>query len=141
VTNKLDKPFWISSDKSKLDMEVIHGYLTKSYWAKGITKEKVQILVNNSLCFGLYDESKQIGFGRVLTDYAILAYLADVFVLDEYRSRGLGKMLVEHILSYPELKAVKGWMLATRDAHSLYEKYGFNTHPRPERLMVCKKKK
>lgn len=136
MIEKNRRHFCVSSDKSKLDLGMIHRFLAGSYWAEGISMEAVETSVKNSLCFGLYDDLKQVGFGRVITDYAVLAFLGDVFVLEEYRGIGLGKMLVEHILSYPSLLGIRGWLLATRDAHDLYEKYGFRVHPNPGRFMV-----
>ncbi len=117
--------FTISTDKSKLQPDVIHGFLTNSYWAKNISKELVKRSIENSLCFGVYDREKQIGFARIISDCTTFAYLADVFILEEYRGQGISKKLMEFIMNYPELQGLRRWMLATRDAHRLYAQYSF----------------
>jgi GNAT superfamily N-acetyltransferase len=128
--------YLISTDRSRLDLAVIHEFLTNSsYWAKGRSFETVRRSVANSLPFGLYEEERQIGFARVVTDYATFAWLADVFVLEEARGRGLGTWLVEVILSHPELRGFRRWTLATKDAHEIYRKFGFSELKRPERWM------
>jgi GNAT superfamily N-acetyltransferase len=123
--------YLISTDRSLLDLRFVHGYLETSYWAAGVPAEVVRRSVENSLCFGVYISEEQVGFARVVTDRATFAYLADVFVLEEHRGRGLGKWLVEVVLSHPELRGLRRWMLATRDAHELYRKYGFAELGRP----------
>jgi GNAT superfamily N-acetyltransferase len=120
----------ISTDRARLDMDVIHGFLsTSSYWAQGRSRERVALSIAHSLPFGLYHRQPtgetQVGFGRVLTDHVLLAYLADVFVLPEHRGRGLGQWLVQVILDLPELRPMRRWLLGTRDAHDLYRKFGF----------------
>ena len=115
----------ISKDKSKLQIEVIYPFLTNSYWAKGRTLEEVQTTIDNCLCFGVYKDEKQIGFGRIATDYAVFAYLMDVFILPEYRGKGYSKQLMDAIVNAEELKKCKTWMLKTSDAHGLYKQYGF----------------
>jgi len=115
----------IITDKEKFDVDVIHSFLTHSYWAEGISKEVIQRSIDGSLCFGVFENDKQIGFARMITDHATFAYLADVFILEEYRGRGLSKWLMEVIMSYPGLQGLRRMMLATRDAHGLYEKFGF----------------
>ncbi|HET9786143.1 MAG TPA: GNAT family N-acetyltransferase [Pyrinomonadaceae bacterium] len=128
--------FSISTDPKQLDITVIHKYLsTDSYWAQGRTVDTVKRSIENSLNFGLYKAEQQIGFARVVTDYATFAWLADVFVLDTYRGRGLGKWLVEVILSHPDLQRFRRWVLATKDAHELYRQFGFIELKRPERWM------
>ena len=127
--------YLISIDRSLLDLRFVHGYLKTSYWAAGVPEEVVRRSVENSLCFGVYSDEEQVGFARVVTDRATFAYLADVFVLEEHRGRGLGKWLVEVVLSHPELRGLRRWMLATRDAHELYRKYGFAELGRPEIFM------
>ncbi|HZI85983.1 MAG TPA: GNAT family N-acetyltransferase [Pyrinomonadaceae bacterium] len=128
--------FSISTDPKQLDITVIHKYLsTDSYWAQGRTVETIKRSIENSLNFGLYKSKQQIGFARVVTDYATVAWLADVFVLDAYRGRGLGKWLVEVILSHPDLQRFRRWVLATKDAHELYRQFGFIELKRPERWM------
>lgn len=116
----------ISTDCSLLDMRLIHHFLsTDSYWAEGIPLETVEKALANSLCFGLYKNNKQIGFARLVTDKATFAYLADVFVLEEYRGQGLSKWLMEVIQSHPEVQGLRRWMLMTRDAQGLYEQFGW----------------
>ncbi|HDL01382.1 MAG TPA: N-acetyltransferase, partial [candidate division Zixibacteria bacterium] len=119
--------YFISTDKSKLDIEAIHDYLcNKSYWAKGRSFENVRKSIDNSICFGLYDsENKILGFARVVTDKVVFAYLMDFFIFDEYQGDGLGKKLAKYIIEYPELQ-VRLWFLATDSAHGLYEKFGFS---------------
>jgi len=118
--------YLVSTDLSLLNIDVIHNYLSKeSYWAKNIPREIVERSISNSLCFGLYEKGKQVGFARLVTDKATFAYLADVFILEEYRGKGLAKWLMEAIQAHPELQALRRWMLGTRDAHSLYEQFGW----------------
>ena len=103
----------VSLDKKNLDINTIHNFLTNSYWAKGITKEKVKKCIDNSICFGMYDSGKLIGFARVVTDFCRFAYLMDVFIIDSYRKQGLSVKLLKEIFSHPDLKKVSRWMLAT----------------------------
>ena len=117
----------ISTDKSLLDIEVIFNYISgESYWAKNVPLEIVERSIVNSLCFGLYYQSEQIGFARVITDKATFAYLADVFILENHRGKGLSKWLMETIHAHPELQNFRRWMLGTKDAHGLYEKFGWS---------------
>ena len=125
----------VDDDPARLDMEVIHGFLANAYWSQGIPRETVERAVRNSLCFGLYEGDRQVGFARVVTDRATFAYLADVFVLESHRGRGLSKLLVAEILGHPSLQGLRRWVLATRDAHSLYAQYGFKALSAPERFM------
>jgi GNAT superfamily N-acetyltransferase len=111
---------------------MIHDYLTSSYWSPGLPMETLVRAVDGSLCFGVYRESEQIGFGRVITDGATFAYLCDVFVLDEYRGQGLGRWLMEVIVSHPSLQGLRRFALVTRDAHGLYQKFGFRPLAKPE---------
>lgn len=127
--------FTIDTDKSRLQVDTIHRFLTESYWAKGVTLDVVSRSVENSLCFGVYEGDVQVGFARVVSDYATFAYIADVFVLDSHRGRGLAGNLMEAIVSHPQLQGLRRWMLATRDAHGLYAKYGFAPLALPERFM------
>jgi N-acetylglutamate synthase-like GNAT family acetyltransferase len=127
--------FTVTDRREDLDIETIHNFLRESYWAKGIPRTIVEKAVNNSLCFGLYHHSKQIGFGRAVSDRATFAYLADVFVVPAYRGRGLGKWLVSCVLAHPELQGLRRWTLATRDAHGLYEQNGFVALRKPEWFM------
>jgi GNAT superfamily N-acetyltransferase len=118
--------YTISTDPALIDREVVHGYLSlQSYWAAGRTMHTVEKSIENSLCFGVYDaDGRQAGFGRVITDYATFGWLCDVFILDGHKGRGLGKWLVQTIVSHPELQGLKRIHLATRDAHELYGRYG-----------------
>lgn len=127
--------YLISTDKSKLDISVIQSFLSKSYWAKNRTLKTTKLSIKNSLCFGLYYKYNMIGFARVITDYATFAYLADVFILEEHRGKGLSKWLMEVILKYGEIQNLRRWFLATRDAHKLYEKFGFTYLKKPENFM------
>ena len=128
--------FLITTDRKDLQLEAILHYLQEhSYWAAKRTPEQMEKVIENSLCFGLYDDGKQIGFGRVVTDYATFAYLGDVYVLPTYQGRGLGMWLMEVISDHPDLQGFRRWVLATRDAHKLYEKFGFTEMKHPERWM------
>ena len=117
--------FQISTDKTRLDIEVIHGFLRTSYWAADRSKEEIETTLSNSVCFGLFHGERQIGFARLVTDEVVISWLGDVFVLPEYRKKGLGKWLIECVSSHPIAKKTK-CLLGTRDAHGLYEKYGWN---------------
>jgi N-acetylglutamate synthase-like GNAT family acetyltransferase len=127
----------ISDDKSCLDLDVIHRYLSEeSYWAQGIPREVVARSIANSLCFGIYErDGAQVGFARLITDRATYAYLADVFVLASHRGKGLSKRLMETIIAHPDVQGLRRWTLATRDAHELYARYGFTPIAKPDRLM------
>ncbi len=127
--------FTISTDKERLDIAAVHDYLTRSYWAEGIPLEIVRRSITHSLVFGIYTSARQIGFARVITDRATYAYIGDVFVLEEFQSRGLGKWMMEVILSHPDLQGLRRWALATRDAHGLYRQFGFANLRRPENHM------
>lgn len=132
----IKKGFLISTDNSLLDTDVLYQYLSgESYWAKGITKEKLLRAIDNSMCFGVYHDKKQIGFARLITDKATFAYLADVFILDAYRGRGLSKWLMQTIMGYPEVQGLRRWVLATADAHGLYAQFGFGPLAKPDRWM------
>ena len=126
----------ISTDKTKLDIPLIHQYLSEeSYWAKNIPLDVVERSIANSLCFGVYLDEKQIGFARITSDCATFAYLADVFILTPYRGKGISKKLMEFIKEHPALQGLRRWMLATADAHGLYKQFGFTEVGSPERLM------
>jgi GNAT superfamily N-acetyltransferase len=128
--------FTISTDRNLLQMDVIHKFLSEeSYWAAERTLEQTRRAIENSLPFGVYRHENQIGFARVVTDYATFAYVGDVFILAEYRGRGLSKQLMEAIVSHPDLQGFRRWILATKDAHALYEKFGFAGLRFPERWM------
>ena len=125
----------VTTDRSRLDLDVIHGFLTRSYWARGIPRETVARSIEHSLCFGAFDEDRQVGFARVISDRATFAYICDVFALESHRGGGVGKSLMAAIMSHPELQGLRRWTLFTRDAHGLYRQYGFGVPAHPERLM------
>ena len=128
--------FTLSTDPARLDLEVIHSFLRNCYWAKGIPREVVARSIEQSLCFGVYDGSgAQVAFARVISDFATIAYVGDVFVLDTHRGRGLGKWLMESITRHPALQNLRRWILTTRDAHGLYAQVGFTPVQSPERFM------
>lgn len=127
--------YLISTDKNRLDLAVVHGYLSTSYWASGVPLEIVKKSIEHSLNFGVYWGVQQVGFARIITDYTTFAYIGDVFILEEFRGRGLSKWLMEVIADHPELQGLRRWLLLTRDAHGLYEKTGFVRSKTPERLM------
>ena len=128
-------PFVVDTDPERLDVALIHTFLASSYWAKGVPIEVVRRSIANSLCFGLYEGDRQVGFARVVSDRATFAYLADVFVVESHRGRGLARLLMEAVVAHPELQGLRRWMLATRDAHGLYARYGFTSLPAPQRFM------
>ncbi len=125
----------ISTDKNRLQISTIHAFLTGSYWAKGRTIEEVKKSIDHSLCFGVYVDDEQIGFARVCTDYTILAYLMDVFILPKFRGLGYAKMLMKVIIDEPQLQKCHTWMLKTNDAHSLYEQFDFTELSDPRKVM------
>ena len=135
--------FIISTDKHKLDIISIHQYLSKeAYWCKNVPLEIVKRSIENSVCFGIYDNNKQylpackqVGFARVITDKATFGYLADVFIINDYRGRGLSKWMMQCIMSDPELQGFRSWLLGTKDAHGLYSQFGFKPLEHPERFM------
>lgn len=132
--------YTISCDPALLDMDVIYEFLTqRSYWAMDRPRAVLEKSIANSLCFGLYHGDKQVGFARAVSDFATVFWLADVFVLEEYRGQGLGVWLVECVINHPELQGVRG-ILATRDAHGLYEKFGFEYLENPRNVMRMPKK-
>ena len=127
--------FYISTQKEKMDIDLIHSFLTRSYWAEGISKEIIRRSIQGALCFGVFENDRQVGFARMITDRATFAYLADVFIIEEYRGLGLSKWLMEVILSHPDLQGLRRLMLATRDAHELYKKFGFTPLNNVDRWM------
>jgi GNAT superfamily N-acetyltransferase len=137
MTNFTYMMYKISTDKSKLDIPLIHEYLSNhAYWAKGRTIEKVAKTIEHCICFGVYDQNnQQVGFARVLTDYAIFFYLMDVFILESHRGQGLSKMLMSTIMQHEDLQGLNRYMLATSDAHGLYRQYGFNEIEKPHIFM------
>lgn len=127
----------VTSERRRMDVDVIHGFLSQeSCWAKNIPREIVERAIDHSLCFGAFDGDAQVGFARVITDYATFAYLADVFVLPSHRGQGIGKRIMEAIVSHDELLGLRRWHLVTRDAHALYAHYGFAPVDVPERHMM-----
>jgi GNAT superfamily N-acetyltransferase len=128
--------FVISTDPARLDLDVIHGFLAKCYWAKGIPRDVVARSIEHSLCFGVYDgRGAQVGFARVISDFATIAYLGDVFVLESHRGLGLSKWMMECIMQHPALQGLRRWILLTRDAHGLYSQFGFAPLKSPDRYM------
>jgi GNAT superfamily N-acetyltransferase len=125
----------ITCDRSRLDIGSIHAFLTASYWSPGVPRSVVERAIQNSLCFGILQAEKQVGFARIITDKATFAYLADVYVLPEHRGKGLSLRLIERILQHPDLQGLRRMMLATRDAHSLYERFGFRPLAAPDYMM------
>ena len=130
------KEFRISTDIREMDITLIHDYLSKqSYWAKGRGKEEVMKSMDNAICFAVFEGKEQIGFARLVTDYVVFAWLMDVFVIDEYKSKGVGRFLMDYIMNFPELQEVNGIALRTNDAHGFYRKYGFHKISEPETWM------
>lgn len=128
--------YTISTDNARLDLSVVHDYLSnESYWATGRSIETIKRSIEHSLSFGVYKGHKQVGFARVVTDYATFAWVADVFILDSFRGQGLGTWLMEVIISHPDLQGFRRWTLSTKDAHELYRKFGFTELKRSERWM------
>lgn len=127
--------FVVSTDPARMDVAVIHGFLTGSYWAEGIQESTVRRSMENSLCFGIFHLERQIGFARVVSDRATYAYLCDVFIIVEFRGRGLSEWMMEVIMAHPDLQGLRRWTLATRDAHRLYAKYGFTALSSPAVFM------
>lgn len=127
----------ITNDRARMDVALIHRYLSEeSYWAKGIPRELVERAIEHSLCFGAFDGDAQVGFARVITDFATFAYVADVFVVASHRGRGIAKRIMTAIRSHPRLRVLRRWMLVTRDAHGLYAQFGFAPLDMPERHMA-----
>jgi GNAT superfamily N-acetyltransferase len=126
----------ISTDRNRLDVDMIYGFLSKSYWATNRPRAIVQTSIDNSLCFGAYLDGKQVGFARVITDYAVFGYVADVFVHEPHRGKGIARQLLKAITGHPDIQGLRLVMLATRDAHGLYEQFGFELIPGSERVMT-----
>lgn len=127
--------YTISTDPARLDIDAIAAMLTRAYWAQGRTREMIARYVQHSLVFGIYHENKQIGLARIVSDYTTFAWLCDVFIHEDHRGKGLGKWLMETIHSHPDLQGLRRWLLATRDAHGLYEQFGWTLLDHPERWM------
>jgi GNAT superfamily N-acetyltransferase len=130
-----NRDFEISTDPARIDVALVHSFLTNCYWAKGISPELVRRSIEHSICFSIFHSNAQIGFARIITDRATFAYLADVFVLESHRGKGLSKWLMECVQSHPDLQGLRRWMLVTRDAHGLYRQFGFHELASPERFM------
>ncbi|MEN8787927.1 MAG: GNAT family N-acetyltransferase [Flavobacteriaceae bacterium] len=136
----MEQEYYISTDQSRMDLDFIYAYLSgKSYWAMGRSKERIEKSMAHSLCFGLFKDSQQIGFGRVATDYVVFAWIMDLFINPQFRGKGLGRMLIESIVEHPDLQDVNSIGLRTQDAHELYKKYDFKSIPDPETWMLRKK--
>jgi GNAT superfamily N-acetyltransferase len=129
-------PYEISSDRSRLDIDLIYDFLRSCYWARGIPRGVVEKSIQHSLCFGAYGEGRQVGFGRVITDFATFAYIADVFVVPEHRGRGVSKLLLRAMLDHPELQELRRILLATQDAYALYARFGFKPLANAEHYMT-----
>ena len=127
--------FTISTDPARLDLDAMADMLTRAYWAKGRPRERTERAISNSLVFGVYEGEKQIGMARVVSDYAIFAYLCDVFIHEDYRAHGIGKWLMETVMGHPDLQGLRRWTLATRDAHGLYRQFGWDALQSPEKWM------
>ncbi len=132
---KLIQDYVFSSDKNIMDIDAIHAYLSRSYWAENVPHEIVRKAVENSLCFGVFYNKSQIGFARLITDSATFAYLADVYILEEHRGKGLSQKLMQTIIANPQLQGLRRMVLATYDAHTLYEKFGFKQLSKPDTFM------
>ncbi len=126
----------ISTDRSRLDVALIHDFLRSSYWAQGIPRAVVERSIQHSLCFGAFLGGRQVGFARVISDFASIAYVADVFVVPEHRGRGISKLLMRAIIEHPDLHGLRRILLATRDAHGLYAQFGFEPLAHPEHFMT-----
>ncbi|GCE03070.1 GNAT family N-acetyltransferase [Dictyobacter aurantiacus] len=127
--------YTISTDKQRLDIDVIHNFLTRAYWSIGVPRETVERALEHSMPFGLYKDQEQIGLARIVTDYTTFAYIADVFILEPYRGQGLSKWLMEVILAHPDLQGLRRWLLMTKDAHGLYQQFGFSAPHYPDRVL------
>jgi len=127
--------YTISTNRARIDISAVHGYLTHSYWSPGVPEDVVRRGIAGAICFGIYHGREQVGFCRVITDQATYAYLSDVFVLETHRGRGLSKWMMEVVMAHPSLQGLRRFALSTRDAHSLYARYGFTPVATPERQM------
>jgi len=136
-----DGDILVTTDPARLDLAAIHQFLSGSYWAKGIPREVMERSIHHSICFGAFAGGRQVGFARVISDRATFAYVADVFVVDSHRGRGVGKRIMACITSHPELQNLRLWTLFTRDAHGLYRQHGFREARYPDRLMERRAKR
>ena len=131
----MSEPIVVDTNLERIDFECVHSFLRESYWAKGVPAETLRRAIAGSLCFGLYEGERQIGFARVVSDFATFAYLADVFVVESHRGRGLARRLMDAVDAHPRLQGLRRWMLVTRDAHGLYARYGFTPLAAADRVM------
>lgn len=132
----MNTDYRISTDRALLDVALIHEFLSReSYWARNVSRSVVERAIAHSLCFGIYQDQRQVGFARVVTDSATFAYLADVFVLASHRGQGLGRRLMQAVMTHPDLQHLRRFLLATRDAHALYRQFGFSALKNPQVLM------
>jgi ribosomal protein S18 acetylase RimI-like enzyme len=132
-----DGDYTVSTDPTRLDLDFVHGFLAnESYWSKGVARETVERFVQHSLNFGLYSAGEQVGYLRIITDYTTFAYISDVFVAAPHRGQGLGQMLMRCAMAHPDLQGLRKWALDTRDAQSLYYRFGFRVPPLPGRHMI-----
>lgn len=138
IEENIKDNYFISTDKGKIDVAAVRAFLSTSYWAEEIPFETVKKSIDNSLCFAVYHKTKLVGFARVITDYTTFGYLADVFIIEEERGKGLSKWLIECILKHKELQSLRNFCLMTKDAHSLYERYGFKYPDNPQNFMAKK---
>jgi GNAT superfamily N-acetyltransferase len=135
VVESVRGEYTISTDRARIDVAAVHAFLSKTYWAPGIPEDVVRRGIAGAICFGIYHGRDQVGFARVITDAATYAYLADVYVLESHRGRGLAKWMMEQIMTHPSLQGLRRFALSTRDAHALYAQFGFQTVANPERQM------
>jgi GNAT superfamily N-acetyltransferase len=141
IISEIKGEYLISTDKEKLDIKAIHHFLsTTSYWCKNVPKSVVETSIQHSLCFGIYKAEEQVGFARIITDYATVAYLGDVYVLEEHRGKGLSKWMIALIMEHPNLQGLRRWILRTSDAHELYRKFGWADVTDTSRWMEVHKK-
>ena len=138
MSTELPPEFEISTDRARLDVALVHEFLRTSYWAEGRRRSVVERSIEHSLCFGVYHLGRQVAFARVVSDRAVFAYLMDVFVVPEFRGRGISKALMRAVLDHPDLQNLRLFLLATRDAHGLYERFGFGPLAEPERMMAIR---
>jgi GNAT superfamily N-acetyltransferase len=138
MSTELPAGFEISTDRARLDVALVHEFLRTSYWAEGRGRSVVERSIDHSLCFGVYQGGRQVAFARVVSDRAVFAYLMDVFVVPEFRGRGISKALMRAVLDHPDLQNLRLFLLATRDAHGLYERFGFRPLAEPERMMAIR---
>jgi GNAT superfamily N-acetyltransferase len=132
----LGSEFEISTDPDRIDVDLVHDFLSQSYWAQGRSRDVVEQCIRNSLCFGIYRSTEQVAFARVITDRAVFGYLADVFVMPAFRGRGISKILMQAIMDHPEVQGLSLMLLRTRDAQGLYTQFGFGALPRPDEVMA-----